>query len=38
MMRPKSAMFYIDSIEKISTDFTDLVTESLDHNNEVDDL
>ena len=38
MMRPKSAMFYIDSLEKISTDFTDLVTESLDHNNEVEDL
>ena len=37
-MRPKSAMFYINDIEEISKDLTDLVAATVDSNNEVDDL
>ena len=38
MMRPKSAMFYINDIEEVTNDFLELVSDSLDHNDEVDDL
>ena len=38
MLRPKSAMAYIEDIEKISSDFVGLVEDSLDEKNEVPDL
>merc|ERR1712110_914656 len=38
MLRPKSAMSYITHIENISSDFLDLVHDSLDEKNEVPDL
>ena len=38
MMRPKSAMFYINDIEAISCDLSDLILQSMDDNQEVDDL
>ena len=38
MLRPKSAMSYIEDIENISSDFLDLVQDSLDEKNEVPDL
>ena len=38
MMRPKSAMFYINDIEKISFDLSELILQSMDNNQEVEDL
>ena len=38
MMRPKSAMFYINDIEEISKELIELVAATVDSNNEVDDL
>ena len=38
MLRPKSAMAYIADIENISSDFLDLIEDSLDGKNEVPDL
>ena len=38
MMRPKSAMFYLNDVENISTDLTNLITETLDENQEIDDV
>ena len=38
MLRPKSAMAYIADIENISSDFLDLIEDSLDEKNEVPDL
>ena len=38
MMRPKSAMFYINDIEAISVDLSELIFQSIDDNQEVDDL
>ena len=38
MMRPKSAMFYISSIEEISTDFVSAIVRTKDANGETDDL
>lgn len=38
MMRPKSAMFYINDIEEISQELTQVLADSMDSNNEVDDV
>ena len=38
MLRPKSAMAYIGDIEQISSDFLDLIEDSLNENKEVDSL
>ena len=38
MLRPKSAMSYIEDIEQISSEFLDLIDDSLNDKNEVDDL
>ena len=38
MLRPKSAMAYIEDIEQISSELLDLIEDSLDDNREVDDL
>ena len=38
MLRPKSATFYIKDIEQISEDLNNLITETVDCNNEVEDL
>ena len=38
MLRPKSAMFYLDSIEEISLQLADKIEESLDDKREIDDL
>lgn len=38
MMRPKSAMFYISTIEEISNQLLDKIEKSLDSKQEVDDL
>ena len=38
MLRPKSAMAYIEDIEQISSALLDLIEDSLDDNREVDDL
>ena len=38
MMRPKSAMFYINDIEEISQQLVDLMTANADRNGEVDDI
>ena len=38
MLRPKSAMSYIEDIEQISSEFLDLIDDSLNDKKEVDDL
>ena len=38
MLRPKSAMSYIEDIEQISSEFLDLIEDSLNDKKEVDDL
>merc|ERR1719312_1345354 len=38
MLRPKSAMFYIDDIEQISAELNDLINSTIDKKGEVDDL
>ena len=38
MLRPKSAMSYTEDIDQIASDFLDLVKDSINENNEVDDL
>ena len=38
MLRPKSAMCYIEDIEQISSEFLDLIDDSLNDKKEVDDL
>ena len=38
MLRPKSAMFYINDIQEISSELGDLVQKNLDDNKEVSDL
>ena len=38
MMRPKSAMFYISTIEQISNELADKIEQSLDSEREIEDL
>ena len=38
MMRPKSAMFYISTIEQISNELADKIEKSLDSEREIEDL
>ena len=38
MLRPKSAMFYIDTVEEISSDFLFKIETALDKKSEVDDF